>query len=237
MRNHRDAGEDLPIRNSELFQKDGGLNSKSHAGIFQKESPKADDCTTMTLSERKMAGVHCYQCNFCSKEFKKPSDLNRHLRVHTKEKPFKCDQCDRSFAVKCTLISHQRTHSGVKAFSCDICGLVFTTQGCLNVHKRLHTGIKPFDCPHCDKKFRASGNLKKHLRYHLKEQTSTTADKSRSKGKKQLFTTDESLNRKKVDQLFTEKSNLFNQVSGLTREQKEQLSKKVIVVVKRLTKY
>lgn len=30
-----------------------------------------------------------YICNYCSKEFKKPSDLIRHIRVHTKEKPYK----------------------------------------------------------------------------------------------------------------------------------------------------
>lgn len=30
-----------------------------------------------------------YACSFCPKEFKKPSDLIRHLRVHTQEKPFK----------------------------------------------------------------------------------------------------------------------------------------------------
>lgn len=30
-----------------------------------------------------------YICNYCSKEFKKPSDLIRHIRVHTKEKPYR----------------------------------------------------------------------------------------------------------------------------------------------------
>ena len=40
---------------------------------------------------------------YCSKEFKKPSDLIRHIRIHTHEKPYKCTQCFRAFAVKSTL--------------------------------------------------------------------------------------------------------------------------------------
>ena len=44
--------------------------------------------------------IKLHLCNFCDKEFKKPSDLCRHLRVHTLEKPFKCKLCSRAFSVK-----------------------------------------------------------------------------------------------------------------------------------------
>lgn len=40
----------------------------------------------------KMVGdVKWHVCNYkdCSKEFKKPSDLVRHMRIHTNDKPFK----------------------------------------------------------------------------------------------------------------------------------------------------
>lgn len=79
-------------------------------------------------------------CPYCTKEFRKPSDLVRHIRIHTHEKPFKCPQCFRAFAVKSTLTAHVKTHSGVKAFKCQCCMKSFSTSGSLKVHVRLHTG-------------------------------------------------------------------------------------------------
>jgi len=85
-------------------------------------------------------GIKWHQCVYCSKEFKKPSDLIRHIRIHTHEKPYKCNHCFQSFAVKSTLTSHERTHLGVKQFQCDVCSKHFSTQGSLKVHARLHSG-------------------------------------------------------------------------------------------------
>ena len=36
-----------------------------------------------------MGTVRWHQCSYCSKEFKKPSDLVRHIRIHTHERPYK----------------------------------------------------------------------------------------------------------------------------------------------------
>ncbi|XP_061220693.1 zinc finger protein 236 isoform X7 [Neopsephotus bourkii] len=119
-------------------------------------------------SIREENGIRWHVCPYCSKEFKKPSDLVRHIRIHTHEKPFKCPQCFRAFAVKSTLTAHIKTHTGIKAFKCQFCMKCFSTSGSLKVHIRLHTGVRPFACPHCDKKFRTSGHRKTHVASHFK---------------------------------------------------------------------
>lgn len=43
----------------------------------------------ITIKQRSIGNIRWYACSFCHKEFKKPSDLIRHLRIHTQEKPYR----------------------------------------------------------------------------------------------------------------------------------------------------
>ncbi|PVH69710.1 hypothetical protein DL98DRAFT_438461 [Cadophora sp. DSE1049] len=49
-------------------------------------------------------------CPICSLSFNKAEHLERHLRSHTKEKPFRCQVCDKVFARQDTLLRHSRSH-------------------------------------------------------------------------------------------------------------------------------
>ncbi|KAK9849697.1 hypothetical protein MYU51_013185 [Penicillium brevicompactum] len=50
-------------------------------------------------------------CPVCNQTFKKAEHLARHLRSHTKEKPFNCLVCQKAFARQDTLLRHSRSHS------------------------------------------------------------------------------------------------------------------------------
>ena len=61
-----------------------------------------------------------------NKTFKKPNNLSRHMRKHTREIPFQCSKCEMSFAQQYKLTSHITTHSGEKPFKCNKCDKAFT---------------------------------------------------------------------------------------------------------------
>ncbi|KAL5366582.1 hypothetical protein BJX96DRAFT_182785 [Aspergillus floccosus] len=49
-------------------------------------------------------------CSICSQAFKQAEHLARHIRSHTKERPFTCDVCGKFYARQDTLLRHARSH-------------------------------------------------------------------------------------------------------------------------------
>jgi len=79
-----------------------------------------------------------YKCPMCSVAPNRPNDLERHIFIHTGEKPYVCNQ------------------SG--------CGKGFGRSNQLSTHMGVHTGDKPHKCQQrgCDKSFTIRSKLRQH---------------------------------------------------------------------------
>lgn len=51
-----------------------------------------------------------HRCDICNKMFRDKYHLNRHLLVHTKEKPYQCEVCQKLFSRKDKLVQHSLLH-------------------------------------------------------------------------------------------------------------------------------
>jgi len=71
------------------------------------------------------------------------SNLGRHTRTHTKEKPFRCSHegCDYRAAQSGSIKSHiTRKHSTLRAFACPQCVYTAKTEADLKKHTSRRTG-------------------------------------------------------------------------------------------------
>ena len=61
----------------------------------------------------------------CSKVFKQRSNLERHIRSHTRTKSHRCEECGKCFVDSTRLKEHRWIHSDYKPHKCQHCDKVF----------------------------------------------------------------------------------------------------------------
>ncbi|XP_039378542.1 zinc finger protein 271-like [Mauremys reevesii] len=82
-------------------------------------------------------------CSKCDRDFLRRSDLVRHCRVHSGERPYRCNRCSKGFRRRSHLNEHLRTHTGEKPFQCSLCPKSFSRRSTLNKHQEIHAKERP----------------------------------------------------------------------------------------------
>lgn len=108
-----------------------------------------------------------YRCEICKKPFLRPSDIEKHMRTHTGEKPYACNVCSKSFAQLVALQQHERIHTGDKPYVCEICGKRFSQKANKTKHVKIHKeGAKPHTCGVCGRSFSDLEEMNLHRAGH-----------------------------------------------------------------------
>ncbi|THD23494.1 Zinc finger protein 70 [Fasciola hepatica] len=105
------------------------------ANLFIITTEKSIFPTSSSIVTHPSGSTFPISCETCGKEFIQPSNYSRHLRIHTKERPYACNLCSAQFPYSTSLKRHQQRDHGVDLLSCRVCSKTFLNETSLVRHR------------------------------------------------------------------------------------------------------
>ncbi|KAI5632421.1 hypothetical protein NE865_14879 [Phthorimaea operculella] len=153
-----------------LYKSSLYMHKKEHSAV--KEDYTCEICHKVFAKKdsfREHQQIHegpRHACSYCPMRFVQRSNMLRHERRHTGERPYSCPHCERTFSDKGACSSHVKTHTRETTYDCLYCGASFAQKSKLTYHIRRHTGENLETCAVCAKLFTSACSLREHMKTH-----------------------------------------------------------------------
>uniref|UniRef100_A0A3B4Z8M7 Zinc finger protein 14-like n=1 Tax=Stegastes partitus TaxID=144197 RepID=A0A3B4Z8M7_9TELE len=138
---------------------------KQNMSISPKEEDLGDPSTSEILENK--------NCSLCGKYFARRVDMERHMKSHSEDRPYKCSFCEKKFKNPYVLKRHQKE-------ICKSRDRILPCTADIAKHLRSHSEERPFICITCEKGFKYKDTLKKHQIIHghegIREEQSKTLE-------------------------------------------------------------
>ena len=175
---------------SKIFAREYHLNIHTMKHTGEKRF-KCDECGEPFTSGRKLKNhriekhgaseTDIFKCEVCQREFADRNTMKKHVKSHSKEKPYECQTCGRRYQYSWNLKIHEKSsHTGDMPFKCRFCQKMFTHRRDFRDHVRSHTDNLPFKCheAQCGRSFASLRALRMHQPIHFAARSSALASVS-----------------------------------------------------------
>lgn len=119
---------------------DGNLKESSSQVMVPEHMAECGKSFSPSLDLGLPPKTQSYECSYCGKRWPCQSQLRRHVKIHTGERPHKCTDCGKSFSTSSNLSQHKRVHTGERPYICKDCGKSYRRRASLVQHERETCG-------------------------------------------------------------------------------------------------